>query len=236
MADSTPDIHAIWPAPRPRTPLAVLCSGGVDSAVLLAESLHIYPAVHPLYIRTGLKWEAVELAYLRRFLEAVQAPALRPLTTLEQPAGDLYGAHWSVTGREVPDAESPDEAVYLPGRNVLLLAKSLLWCHLNGVPEIAMAPLAANPFPDATPEFFNALSSAVSLGVEGHLLVLRPYARLTKKQVLQRARGVPLEHTFSCIRPVDTIHCGACNKCRERQDAFREAKMVDPTAYATGAR
>jgi 7-cyano-7-deazaguanine synthase len=231
-ADETPNTPSIWPTPRPSTPLAVLCSGGVDSAVLLTEALHVYPAVQPLYIRIGMKWEAVETVYLRRFLESLPKAKLRPLVVLDQPIADVYGSHWSVTGDGVPDEQSPDEAVYLPGRNVLLLAKALLWCHLHHVPEIAMAPLAANPFPDATPEFFNAFANAVNMAVEGKVAVLRPYARLTKMQVLQRAKGVPFEHTFSCIRPVKDLHCGKCNKCAERQKAFRLAGLDDPTRYS----
>src|SRR6266851_7779036 len=126
-------------------PLAVLVSGGLDSAVLLGESLAVRPAVYPVYIRTGSAWESVEQKYLLRFLAAVRGAALKPLTILEQPVADLYGRHWSLTGENVPDAVSPDEAVFLPGRNVLLLAKALLWCHLNEVTELALAPLAANP-------------------------------------------------------------------------------------------
>ena len=74
-----------------------------------------------------MKWEGIELAHLRQFLKAVACDALRPLTILEQPIADVYGSHWSITGADVPDENSPDEAVYLPGRNVLLLAKALLW-------------------------------------------------------------------------------------------------------------
>src|SRR5258707_1349579 len=99
----------------PSRPLAVLVSGGIDSAVLLGEALGLRPAVHPLYIRTGAKWEEVELAYLRRFLH--ELPKAKPLKILEMPVRDLYGDHWSLTGDGVPGAETPDEAVYLPGRN-----------------------------------------------------------------------------------------------------------------------
>jgi 7-cyano-7-deazaguanine synthase in queuosine biosynthesis len=27
------------------------------------------------------------------------------------------------------------------------------------------------------------------------------------------------------------VHCGACSKCRERQQAFAEAGIDDPTTY-----
>ena len=212
-------------------PLAVLVSGGLDSAVLLGEALAARPAVTPLYVRTGSAWESVETVYLRRFLDALQRPALKPLVTLDQPVADLYGPHWSVTGENVPDAETPDEAVFLPGRNVLLLAKALLWCHLNGVPELALAPLAANPFPDATPAFFTAFQDAVNWAVGGRVSVRWPYLHLKKAEVIRRGRGLPLQHTFSCIRPVAGRHCGACNKCAERRRAFADAGVPDPTDY-----
>jgi 7-cyano-7-deazaguanine synthase len=220
-----------WPPVTPTTPLAVLVSGGLDSAVLLAEAVRQYPAVHPLYIRTGLFWEPAEQAYLERFLAAIHTPVLHPLSILEQPVKDLYGNHWSLTGVGVPAAGTPDEDVFLPGRNVLLLAKSLLWCHLNGVPEVAMAPLAVNPFPDATPEFFHEFTGAVNRAVNGYVRVLRPYAQLHKSDILHRAAGMPLEKTFSCIRPISGLHCGRCSKCFERQQGFRDAALPDPTTY-----
>jgi 7-cyano-7-deazaguanine synthase len=218
------------PAPAD-APLAVLVSGGVDSAVLLGEALRERPAVHPLYVRSGLYWEAAELRHLRRFLEAVRGPALRPLQVLDLPVADLYGPHWSLTGQGVPDAASPDQAVFLPGRNVLLLAKALLWCHLHAVPAVALGLLEANPFPDATPAFFAAYQEVVNRAVGGRVRVLRPYAALGKAEVLRRGRGLPLEWTFSCIRPAGGRHCGRCNKCAERRRAFAAAGLPDPTAY-----
>ncbi len=215
-------------------PLAVLVSGGLDSAILLGDALGRRPAVVPLYVRTGLFWEAAELAHLRRFLAALERPGLRPLVVLEQPAADVYGRHWSVTGDGVPGADTPDEAVFLPGRNVLLLAKPLLWCHLNGVPELALAPLESNPFPDATPEFFTAFTAAVNRAVGGSVRLGWPFAGRTKAEVLRLGRHLPLEHTFSCIRPVGGRHCGWCNKCAERRRGFAAAGLSDPTEYDRG--
>jgi 7-cyano-7-deazaguanine synthase len=212
--------------------LAVLVSGGLDSAILLGDALRQQDRVHPLYLRCGLAWENVEQSYLRRFLQALEGPKLAPLVVLEQPVADLYGAHWSVTGQGVPSATDPDEMVFLPGRNVLLLSKALLWCHLRNVPEIALGSLSSNPFPDATPAFFHALESVVNQAVEGKVRVRLPFAGLKKKSVMELGKGLPLEHTFSCIQPAGERHCGRCNKCAERQAAFREAGMADPTQYA----
>ncbi|MFN4261871.1 MAG: 7-cyano-7-deazaguanine synthase [Gemmataceae bacterium] len=223
-----------WPVPAPpESHIAVLISGGLDSAVLLAEALRRHVQVYPLYVRTGLFWEAVETRWLHRYLQAIACAALRPLQVLQLPVTDLYGPHWSLTGQEVPDADSPDEAVFLPGRNVLLLAKTLLWCHLHDVPAVAMALLSANPFPDATPAFLQAYQEAVNQAVGGHVRVFRPYAGLNKTQVVRRGQQLPLELTFSCIRPHGEHHCGQCNKCAERRRAFAAAGIADATFYAS---
>jgi 7-cyano-7-deazaguanine synthase len=214
--------------------VAVLLSGGVDSAVLLGERCADSPAVYPLYVRTGLFWEPPEEHHLSLFLRHLESPQLRPLTILDLPARDLYihWAQWSLTGKDVPGAETPDEAVFLPGRNVLLLSKALLWCHLRGVRSLALGTLAANPFPDATPEFLASLAEVVGRSVDQPpVVVQQPYRALSKADVVRRGRNMPLRWTFSCIRPEGGLHCGRCNKCAERRRAFAEARVEDPTEY-----
>ena len=220
--------------------LAILISGGLDSAILLGDALRRGEVVHPLFVRCGLRWEGVELDYLHRYLDALAGPNLKPLTILEQPVADLYGNHWSLTGHGVPGAETPDEAVFLPGRNVLLLAKALLWCHLHQVPAVALGVLQSNPFPDATPEFFRGIQDVVNRAVQGNVQIMLPFASLKKKDVMKLGHGLPLEYTFSCIQPGEpgasatggpAGHCGRCNKCAERRAAFAEAGLPDPTRY-----
>jgi 7-cyano-7-deazaguanine synthase len=94
--------------------LCVLASGGLDSAVLLGAALKNGHTVHPLYVRCGLAWERAELHWLKRFLKTLKSPRLKPLAVLNVPVQDIYGAHWSVTGKRVPGRRSPDSAVYLP--------------------------------------------------------------------------------------------------------------------------
>jgi len=213
--------------------VAVLASGGLDSAILVAELVTDGRQVTPIYVRFGLAWEDVEARHLERFLASLPAPNLMPLVVLDLPVADIYGAHWSVTGQEVPDDGSPDEAVYLPGRNLLLLAKSSVWCALNGIPTIALGTLAANPFPDADREFFSGFSALAGRALGCRLEVVTPFAGRAKHEVLEVGRPFALDLTFSCIAPSSERHCGRCNKCAERQVAFRELGLADTTEYAT---
>jgi 7-cyano-7-deazaguanine synthase len=217
----------------PDDQLVVLASGGVDSAILAADQAAHGQVVHPLYIRFGLAWEEVEEAHLRRFLDAISDQGnLRPLTVLELPIADVYGAHWSVSGSGTPDDTTPDEAVYLPGRNLLLLAKTTVWCALHGVEKIALGTLRGNPFADSSYEFLSGLAGLASLALDHRLEVLTPFATRSKAEVLRLGGHLPLEHTFSCVAPVQGVHCQACNKCAERRKAFAEAGIEDKTSYA----
>lgn len=216
--------------PSPASTVAVLASGGLDSSILIARLSDEGRGVQPLYVRFGLMWEAVEEVYLRRFLASL--PAVDPLVTLDLPIGDVYGSHWSTASGDVPNVQSADEAVYLPGRNVLLLAKSSVWCALHGISTIALGTLGGNPFPDSTREFFGRLGSVLSTALSSPLEVITPFAGMTKSEVIAFGRGHELEHTFSCIEPSDGLHCGRCNKCAERQRAFDVLETPDTTRYA----
>ena len=197
--------------------VAVLASGGLDSAMLVADLVRRGRVTHPIYVRFGLAWEPAEEAHLRRFLDTLTEPAARPLVVLNSPIADVYGSHWSVSGREVPDERSADDAVYLPGRNLLLLAMPSVWCALHDVHTVALGTLKGNPFPDATPEFFDGFASLAHRGdgpcprgrhavrrahqircprigprsrAPTHVLVHRPAGR-TSLWTLQQMRGTP---------------------------------------------
>ena len=110
--------------------MQVLCSSGLDSAVLLAEYVARRAAIAkamglvrqnskvvPIYVSVGLAWEPGELAMLDRL--SVQAPFrdVQPVQALRfdmrdipsQPLGDSRGA--------ARVFDTPDEDVFLEGRN-----------------------------------------------------------------------------------------------------------------------
>jgi 7-cyano-7-deazaguanine synthase len=212
--------------------VAVLASGGLDSAVLLAD-LAGEALVFPIYVEAGLAWEDEEKRALRGFLEALNDAKVQPLTVLELPLRRLYGEHWSATGAGVPGYEAPDSAVYLPGRNVLLIGVTAVWCALHDVGTIAIGSLDANPFPDATPSFFARYGRLLSEALAHEIEIVAPYRHRHKRDLIAASGALPLHLTLTCMAPRDALHCGACNKCRERQEAFRDAGVEDRTRYVS---
>jgi 7-cyano-7-deazaguanine synthase len=214
-------------------PVAVLCSGGLDSAVLLVEMARRSGRAVPVFVRAGHVWEEAERAALERFLAAVDEPRVAAARELAVPMHDVYGTDWSMTGAGAPGWEAPDETVEITGRNLVLLVKALVLAAREGWPTVVLGSLAGNPFPDASSEFVAKMAAAASEGLGVSLTIALPFGSLHKADVVQRGRDLPLELTLSCLRPVSgPMHCGDCNKCRERNEAFIAAGLADPTTYA----
>lgn len=216
------------------TDAAVLFSGGLDSAVLLAQELDRAATVWPIHVRSGLAWEDAEARTVARLLAAPPfAGRVRPATTLTVDMREIYPpTHWAVVGQP-PAYDTPDEDVYLEGRNIILIGKAAVFCARRHVGRLSLGPLAGNPFPDATSEFFGTMARAMSLGLAHPLEIAAPFSSFHKEDVIRLGveLGVPLEETLSCMQPRHDRHCGLCSKCRERQEAFRAAGVPDRTVY-----
>jgi 7-cyano-7-deazaguanine synthase len=213
---------------------AVLFSSGLDSAVLAAAEART-STVYPVYVSAGLAWEGEELAAIERLLASAAFRGLAPLVRLTFTVTDLYPpTHWALRGTP-PAFDTPDEDVYLTGRNIVLLSKAGIYCAQRKLSRIAIGPLAGNPFPDATPEFFAVMSRTLSMGLAHDVAVVAPFVTMHKSDVIRlgAALDVPFELTLSCMNPRQGLHCGQCSKCRERREAFREAGIDDPTIYAS---
>jgi 7-cyano-7-deazaguanine synthase len=219
--------------------IAVLFSSGLDSAVLLAyaASENTGSHVQPIYVSAGLAWEAEERDMAERLLKSpsYHVRDILPLLTLTLDMRDVYpSSHWAIRG-EPPAYDTRDEDVYIYGRNIVLLSKAAVYMARAGMTRVMIGPLAGNPFPDASREFFDAMARALSIGLDSPLRIEAPFAAMHKAAViaLGRSLNVPFELTLSCMQPRNGVHCGRCSKCRERIEGFKEAGVQDPAPYGT---
>ena len=211
--------------------VAVLSSGGLDSAVMLAQLTQSYREVYPVYVRCGLFWEEQELRFLHRFLCALSEPAIREIHELNFQMDDVYKQGWYAKEKSVPGYYEDDDQWMIPGRNIILIAKTAVWSKVRQIDTIAHGTLISNPFPDATVKFFNGIAQVMSMGLGCSVKILTPLIQHHKSDVILLGRDLPLQLTLSCPCPVGGSHCGVCGKCRERIVAFEEAEVSDPTLY-----
>src|ERR1700682_4519855 len=72
-------------------PVAVMVSGGPDSAILVAELAATSPRVVPIFIRFGLFWDVMEEAAVRQFVAALSSSAVVAPIVLDLPLQGVYG-------------------------------------------------------------------------------------------------------------------------------------------------
>ena len=211
--------------------VCVLTSGGIESSVLLSDALTRYEKVTPVYIKNHLRWEDAEIFWLKKFIRNLRSEKLQSLQILDLTMRDVYDAHWSITGIKVPGAVSKDEAVYLPGRNIIFLAKAGCFAAVNHIASVEIGVLKGNPFHDSSKLFFKRMSQVLTIGLDTELQIKAPFQNSRKEEVILMGKKLVLDATFSCINPKGFEHCGDCNKCMERKKAFFSAGVSDRTKY-----
>ncbi|MEE2940148.1 MAG: 7-cyano-7-deazaguanine synthase, partial [Planctomycetota bacterium] len=152
---------------RSDRPTAVcLVSGGMDSAVVLAEAVARGFDAHALSFRYGQRHD-VELAAAARVAGAVGAVEHRVV------AVDLssLGGSALTDAIEVPKDREDDEigdgvpVTYVPARNTVFLAVALGWAEVLGATDLFVGVNAVDysGYPDCRPEFLRAFESLAGL-------------------------------------------------------------------------
>lgn len=214
------------------TPSVVLLSGGMDSAVALA-----------LEAREGDARLAISVDYGQRHRKELRAAeALAAYYGVDHEILDLTG--WgsllkgsSLTDPSVPVPEGnydePSMAItVVPNRNATMLMAAAGIASAIGAQRVVTAVHSGDHtiYPDCRPEFIQAASLASLLGAG--VSVTAPFADATKTDIARVGSqiGVPFGLTWSCYNG-GRVQCGRCGTCRERQEAFLEAGIEDPTIY-----
>lgn len=173
-----------------RRPVAVLLSGGIDSAATLA-----------LLRAQGWTTEAI-------FIDFGQPPAEHERRASEQLAS-ARTTPWEqlrVQALNVPVGE-------VPGRNDMLIA---LAAAARPGSHIATGVHAGTNYVDCSPAHVGAWQLLFDLQYGGARRLLAPFLGFTKVEVLRLARelNVPFDLTWSCESAQGP--CGTCPSCRDR--------------------
>lgn len=223
--------------------ITVLLSGGLDSAVALAQRAHEENvcALSILYGQKHLK-EVEAARTIAGYYDVPWHSALLPHDLFASGAltGDDTMPH--MTYDELHDAIGPSPT-YVPFRNGTLLSLAVAFTLTNSRDDSDEVVIAAHAedahnfaYPDCTPEFLGAFAAATYIGTYHKVHLTVPFQRFDKSMIVATGQliGVPFEKTWSCYEGRD-VHCGRCPTCIGRADAFMRAGVDDPTLYATPA-
>ncbi len=216
----------------------VLVSGGMDSAVVLAELVRAGRVCHALSFDYGQR-HRVELEAAARVAASLGAATHRVARIdLRAFGGSALTADIAVPkDRDVHQAHDIP-VTYVPARNTIFLAHALALAETLDACEIGIGVNAIDysGYPDCRPEFIQAFERMANLstraGVQAMdkgrtwLTVAAPLAGMTKAQIVRRGRalGVDFELTMSCYDPTPQGRpCGRCDACQLRQRGLAEA-------------
>ena len=228
-----------------------LVSGGMDSAVVLAEALAAGFEVHALSFRYGQR-HAVELEAAERVARSGGAASHR---TVAIDLGAIGGSALT-DAIEVPKDRDQGQigvgvpATYVPARNTVFLSLALGLAETLGATDLFCGVNAVDysGYPDCRPAFLRAFEHLANLataaGAEGgaRFRVHAPLMELGKREIVLRAEalGVDLGLTHTCYDPLTAggrvLACGRCDACRLRLAGFDAAERPDPIAYAEAER
>ncbi|MFT5079571.1 MAG: 7-cyano-7-deazaguanine synthase [Bacteroidia bacterium] len=233
-------------------PAAVcLVSGGMDSAVTLAEARAAGFEPYALSFRYGQR-HAIELAAAKR---VTAAAGVRDHRIVDLDLSALGGS--SLTDDiEVPkdrefqgDGTGEIPSTYVPARNTVFLSVALGLAEVLGAADLFIGVNAVDysGYPDCRPEFLEAferlanLATAAATAGGTRFRVHAPLLQATKAEIVIRAKelGVDLGLTHTCYDPVfggpdpeRAQACGRCDACVLRLAGFAGAGETDPIAYA----
>ncbi|MFM9146691.1 MAG: 7-cyano-7-deazaguanine synthase, partial [Verrucomicrobiota bacterium] len=141
-------------------------------------------------------------------------------------------------GVKVPEGHYEEEsmkATVVPNRNMLLISVATAWAVSLRAESVAYGAHGGDHaiYPDCRPEFAEALDRAVRLADWHEVRLERPFVKMDKAAIVRRGAelDVPFSLTWSCYVGGER-HCGKCGTCVERKEAFRLARVTDPTDYA----
>lgn len=219
----------------------VLLSGGLDSATCLAiAKAEGFNALYTMSFDYGQRHrhELVAAQKLAKNGGVIEHRIVK--IDLRQFGHSALTADIDVPKDRSESAMSADVPItYVPARNTIFLSYALAWAEVLDCDHvfIGVNALDYSGYPDCRPEYIASFQNTARLGTtRSRFTIHAPLVHLTKAQIIERGveLGVDYSITHSCYDP-DSLGraCGRCDSCLLRKKGFSEAKVTDPTVYAT---
>lgn len=171
-------------------------------------------------MRLNAEWEIIDLKSVTRLLKG---------SALTDPSVAVPHGHYAADNMRI---------TVVPNRNAMMLSIAYAVAVAQDALMVAAGFHAGDHsiYPDCRPKFVRRFYKMERTANEGfinpHLKLRTPFIELGKHDIVAIGSqlGVPYELTWSCYEGGE-LHCGRCGTCVERKEAFRLAKVNDPTFY-----
>lgn len=215
--------------------VVAIFSGGMDSTVLLHHLISGGHDVSALSVDYGQR-HRIELQHAYAIADKLgirhEVADLRGITHLLAASGSSQ-----VSDKPVPQGHYASDTMkqtVVPNRNMIMLSVAVGWAISIEATVVAYGAHEGDHtiYPDCREEFAQALNLAIKLCDWHDVELWRPFVALTKADIVRRGSELEVDFgaTWSCYEGGE-VHCGACGTCYERREAFKDARVIDLTAY-----
>jgi 7-cyano-7-deazaguanine synthase len=209
----------------------VILSGGPDSTVVAYWAKHQGYDVNCLSFKYGQIAEK-ETNQAKLIAEKLGTPIkVIDLSSLKE----IFMGVTSLCDRNIQLTSSFSQPIVVPFRNAIFLSIAVSCAASINSKSIFYGAHGSDAefYPDCREEFYKSFEQTARLGTEMNIGINAPFSSITKSELLKIGKklGVPFELTWSCYENKGE-HCGVCESCINRRNAFKQAGIKDPTKYA----
>ena len=221
----------------PKRLAVVLASGGLDSAVCLAEAVLEFD-IALLHINYGQRTESRELQAFHELGDhyGITRRLVADISYLKEIGGSSLVDEAMEVETGLPTEQGEVPSTYVPFRNAHILCVGVSWAEVIGAEVLFIGAVEedGSGYPDCREEFYRLFGAAVDAGTkpETNITIRTPLIELDKAAIVRRGvdLGVPLQLTWSCYTESREA-CGVCESCRLRLRGFVTAGVKDPIPY-----
>jgi 7-cyano-7-deazaguanine synthase len=216
---------------NPNKKCVVVLSGGPDSTVVAYWAKKQGYDINCISFKYGQIAEK-ETECARQIAKGIDAPIkVIDMSSLRE----IFVGVTSLCDRGIALTSDFSQPIVVPFRNAIFLSVAVSYAAGIGATQIFYGAHGsdAKNYPDCRPEFYKSLEATAWLGTEMTIQIQAPFCGVSKAELLKigEALGVPFELTWSCYLDKE-VHCGKCESCVNRRNAFKEAGIADPTKYS----
>ena len=208
----------------------VVLSGGPDSVTVA------YWAQAQGYTVSGLTFTYGQIA-LKEIQSAQQVAAELgiPLQIIDLSSlKEIFQGVTSLVDENIHMTSTFSQPIIVPFRNGIFLSVAVAYANSVHATRIFYGAQRSDAafYPDCREVFYASFEQTARLGTDTPIVIDAPFSDIPKSEIIKLGTQleVPYHLTWSCYLN-KTQHCGQCESCRNRKNAFLDAGINDPTQY-----
>lgn len=208
----------------------IVLSGGPDSAVVAYWAKNKGYDVYGLTFNYG-QISIKEIGCARKIAAKLAIPIkIIDLSSLK----DIFAGVTSLVDENIQMTTDFSQPIIVPFRNAIFLSVAVAYAISINSKYIFYGAQGsdAQHYPDCRKEFYNSFEQTARLGTNEELEIEAPFSNVPKSETIKLGTklGVPFHLTWSCYLNL-AKHCGKCESCINRKNAFKQSGLTDPTEY-----